>query len=256
MMAMSNTKKLWKTVFCLCLALLFSSHVAAADIAEDVIQFESYWEYRWYLALSDVPDHLITFDQINLDGTFNFKQFRMAKETRKENFDNYTYDFTLDNGFGATLAVKYVYHYTHERTVIDLPEGVEDVRDFQATAECRDVRIDDIEYGFVKDGVTGEYTLYRVTMEIDNIQFSWYMNDPRYPSEIDFPNDSNSFMERLLHASTATQARDEFAAAIRGGRPSQLGWRILFVATPVVVVGGASALFVIRKKKVKAKESA
>lgn len=246
---MSNIKKLWKAVFCFCLALFFSSNVAATDIAQDVIKYESYGEYRRYLASSEAPDYLITFDQINFDGTLNFKRFRMAKETGKEKFENCTYDFTLNNGFDVTLEVKYVYHYTHERTVIDLPVGVEDVRDFQATAECRDVCIGDIEYSFVKDSSTGEYKIYSVRMKIDNIQFSWYLKDPRYPSEIDFPNDPDSFIERLLHASTATQARDEFAAAIRSKQPSHVGRKLLFFGTPVVIVSGVVSFFVVRKKK-------
>jgi len=219
---------------------------------DGVAEFNTYLYLRYQLWLSThkIPNHFVTFDQINMNNEFKFESFRLPSNK----YRRYRYDFTLSNGFCLTLHVRHEgYHVTYDREVIDLPEGIDDVRDFSATAEQAVVRVNDIEYSFVQDMSTGKYKLYGVTTVIDGIQFKWYMNDSRYPDEVDFPDDPDSFIERLLHASTATQARDEFAAAIRSEKPSQLGWKILFFGTPVVVVGGVVAFFVIRKKKAKAK---
>lgn len=224
-----------------CWSIIRSSFVA--------IDTNSYVRYRLYTGTHNPPNHFITFDQVNIDDEFSFENFRLSEKVGQEKYHNYSYRLSLRNGFCLALKVRHVNHFTYEHETIDLPENVEDVRDFQATSECRHVRVGDIEYSYVKDSSTGEYILYGVTMVIDDIQFTWYMSDSRYPEKIDFPDDPDSFIERLLHASTATQARDEFAASIRSAQPSQLGWQVLFVGTPVLVVSGLVVLFIFQKKK-------
>ena len=80
-------------------------------------------------------------------------------------------------------------------------------------------------------------------MVINDIQFEWYMDDWCYS------NDPNSFIERLLHADTAEDARDEFAASIRGKHPSQAHRQVLRWGIPAFVVIGLGAFGIIYRRR-------
>lgn len=217
--------------------------------APNKLYIEDYREYRRYIKSNAVPQQFVSFQKINFEKKLNFDWFRLADSSGK--YAYYDYAMCMSNGEKISLRVNHAgYHDTlfSDKPVIERPNLMEDMRDMPIN-ELAVIYIDDIQYVYLFNH-EGMATLYSVTFVIDEIQFRWTFNDAN-----EFPNEKDTFIEGLLHASTATQARDEFAAAIRGGQPSQLGWRILFVATPIVVVGGMVVFFVIRKKKVKAKEN-
>lgn len=233
------------------LVIICSFGYVWSGVGDGVVAFDTdlYLRYQLRLWMHEVPDHFITFNQINMNNEFDFENFRLREKPADEQYQHYSYSFELSNGLELTLQVNHADHFTYEHETIELPESVEDVRDFQATSECRHVRIGDIEYSYVKDSSTGEYKLHGVTMVIDGIQFTWYITDSRYPDEIDFQNVPNSFVERLLHASTATQARDEFAASIRGKHPSQAHRQVLRWGIPAFVVIGLGAFGIIYRRR-------
>ena len=202
-----------------------------------------YSRYQLHLWTHDTPEHFITFDQININDEFGFGNFRLSNS----DYFRYKYELTVDDETSFNLYIRHAGHHTifPYKKVIDLPDGVEDLREFQATAENSYVRVGDIEYGYVRDSLTGEQVLYGVEMVIDGTQFELFMKDLYYSDNPD------SFIERLLHADTAEAARDEFAAHIQSKRKGDLavGKLLLYWGVPTLIASGVVVFFVIRKKK-------
>lgn len=246
-------KQMIKIVLCtICFLFLFYSIAAIwSKIGDGTAAFDTdlYVRYRLHLLLNEVPEHFVTFKQINVNNEFKFKHFRLRELPDRVHYDDYSYTFEISNGSEGHLYIQHDNPFSFDE-ISTLPEGVEDIREISPQFEGN-IQVEDMIYTYTINPDTGRSHLYTITMEIDGVQyqFRWYKNSS------DLPDEDNTFVGKLLHARTATQARDEFAAAIRSERPSQFGWKILFFGTPVVVVGGVVAFFVIRKKRAKAKEN-
>ena len=153
----------------------------------------------------------------------------------------------MSNGERIDLRVNHSgYHdkLFSDKPVIERPTTMEDMRDMPSN-ELAVIYIDDIQYVYLFNR-EGKATLYAVTFVIDEIQFRWTFNAVN-----EFPKEKDTFIERLLHASTATEARDEFAAAIRGQHPSQVVRQVLMWGIPTFVVIGLGAFGIIYRRKCK-----
>lgn len=239
-------KKVLVLVLCILFVVVMASE-ASGEHAQASLYIENYREYKNYIKENAVPQQFVSFQKINFEKELSFALFRLSDFSGE--YSHYDYSFCMRNGEIIQLGVNHAGHYVTAFSgmpIIDRPESMEDMRNLPINELAR-IYIDDIEYVYLFDQ-NKQPALSSVTFFVDEIQFLW-----TFSSVKEWPERGNTFIERLLHASTATQARDEFAAAIRSEKPSQLGWKILFFGTPVVVVGGVVAFFVIRKKKAKAK---
>lgn len=204
-----------------------------------------YREYRNYIKANDAPQQFVSFQKINFEKKLSFKSFLLADYSGE--YAYYDYSMYMSNGERIDLRVNHAgYHdkLFSDKPVIERPTTMEDMRDMPSN-ELAVIYIDDIQYVYLFNR-EGKATLYAVTFVIDEIQFRWTFNAVN-----EFPKEKDTFIERLLHASTATEARDEFAAAIRGQHPSQVVRQVLMWGIPAFVVIGLGAFGIIYRRKCK-----
>lgn len=236
-----------KKTFCIALVflLMIAGHVEvyATDAPTDFLEIKSYARYLWCINTRQIRDDFVTFDQINVNGEFEFDRFYKTEAKGERKWRSYHYEFHLDDGSSVSLNVSHSSQMEFDPTVAELPQNINDVRDFAASEDCTEVRVGDITYRFVLQSTTGKYQLRAIVMFIDGTRYCWSLRDSQYPAD--------SLIERLLHADTAEDARDEFSAHIQSKRKGDLtaGKLLLYWGVPTLIASGVVVCFVVRKKK-------
>ena len=231
--------------FLMILSFLFAGMVTvyATDAPTDFLEIKSYARYLWCINTRQIRDDFVTFDQININGEFEFDRFYKTEAKGEHKWRSYHYEFHLDDGSSVSLNVSHSSQMEFDPTVAELPQNINDVRDFAASEDCTEVRVGDITYRFVLQSTTGKYQLRAIVMFIDGTRYCWSLRDSQYPAD--------SLIERLLHADTAEAAHDEFAAHIQSKRKGNLtvGKLLLYWGVPTLIVSGTVVFFIVHKKK-------
>jgi len=231
--------------FLMILSFLFAGMVTvyATDAPTDFLEIKSYARYLWCINTRQIRDDFVTFDQINVNGEFEFDCFYKTEAKGEHKWRSYHYEFHLDDGSSVSLNVSHSSQQEFDPTVAELPQNINDVRDFAASEDCTKVRVGDVTYRFVLQSTTGKYQLRAIEMFIDGTRYYWSLRDSQYPAD--------SLIERLLHADTAEAAHDEFAAHVENNRRGgfAVGRQMLCWSIPILVVGGVIVLCVLRNNK-------
>ena len=240
-------RKRVKGILCFWMIVLFTLSgaltVYATDAPTDFLEIKSYARYLWCINTRQIRDDFVTFDQINVNGEFEFDRFYKTEAKGEHKWRSYHYEFHLDDGSSVSLNVSHSSQQKFDPTVAELPQNINDVRDFAASEDCTKVRVGDVTYRFVLQSTTGKYQLRAIEMFIDGTRYYWSLRDSQYPAD--------SLIERLLHADTAEAARDEFAAHIQSNRKGNLtvGKLLLYWGVPTLIVSGTVVFFIVHKKK-------